>query len=470
MKQVILSSLFYLWTLPGLGQGFDLVDHSPETSLHPTDSDVELFCLVDEPYTFCSWRFGDHSCHHAADNDVTGTNCKISDKITWNVDGTKCGIVIAGVSQEERGQFTCSLTLEGPEVQSLNVKMSIDVAFPSEVAFTQKFEDDSDIGVIAGDQEIVGCHASDGFPKPSIRVALGVEPDTIDEENDVNLVEAEVGSDSSENDDGTINVVQYFKFTPTIEDCGHFIKCEAVQYNPAGEVIFESGPNVIARKIKVLYPPQPLQEPLEDLHYSINEPFLDLQVVFMASPAPSNNQVIWNINPGTYEDTDSTVIQAGDLASLKYEAFPLNSTGHTNVATLRIFNPTSEDAEYIYNLEATNGIGENKYNLNLVAHLNEEDVFIDQASQTSRPDYQPSDEDDTPKTAGMASGSIAGICIVIVLIIIIIVFVIFAKRKNKCCFAKKQSDPEKNPEAEAMNTQEGDQKKLEPDEKVPHPN
>lgn len=469
MIRVISSSLFCLVALAVLGHGFELVEYSPEAMLIRAGSEVELFCSSNEPYTFCTWKFGDNSCNHAADtlNEMSSNNCKISEKITWNADGTRCGITITDLSIEDKGTYSCSLVhlgLDGEsETESASAQMTVDVAIQTQVAFTNEFAASSPINVVAGDPAIVGCQATGGNPVPVIRVALGTEPDLIHEENDVNLVESSLGTEQSENEDGTFKLVKYFKFTPLNEDCEKFVKCEAVQYNPEGELLFDSGPTVISRQIKVNFGPQPLQEPLEDLVFYPGQFFMDIVVAFKSNPVPTNNQAIWNINPGTYENTDSIVIQAGGIPSLKYEAFPLNTTGHMVVSTLRIFNLSSVDADHIYTLDVTNGIGSNKYVVKLVSEATEDDIFL---SQNSRPDYNPSDEDENIKTAGLGSGTIAGICIVVILIICIVVFVVCIKRKEMFCFAKKKTDIEKNPEAEPMN-QSKDEKEKEPADKNP---
>ena len=62
------------------------------------------------------------------------------------------------------------------------------------------------------------------------------------------------------NDDGTLDVVEHYMLMPSMADCGKYIKCEALQYDDAGELLFEHGSGVVDKKIMVTFPPQDIME------------------------------------------------------------------------------------------------------------------------------------------------------------------------------------------------------------------
>ena len=57
---------------------------------------------------------------------------------------------------------------------------------------------------------------------------------------------------------------------------------------------------------------------------------------------------------------DSIVVQAGSAHKDKYEALPLNVTGHSVVAILNIKHLSETDAAYEYFLDVTTDVGNQK--------------------------------------------------------------------------------------------------------------
>ena len=70
----------------------------------------------------------------------------------------------------------------------------------------------------------------------------------------------------------------------------------------------------------------------------------EVTINFLSNPAPTNNEAIWHINP-TKEDSSppppgSILVQAGTSSEdSRYEAAPLNITGHEVSATLFVNDP-----------------------------------------------------------------------------------------------------------------------------------
>jgi len=292
------------------------------------------------------------------------------------------------------------------------------VHFAEEYNFVEPVPVAMDVGVT------VECHAKGGWPTPTIKVALGEEPGIISAE-DRFLMIAEGASETIENDDGTMDVVNFFTLVPSMGDCGKYIKCEAVQMDEGGSLLFDDGASVVSKKIMVTFPPQPLHEPVGPITFTPGEEFVEVEVTFMANPVPLNHEAKWRIVPSIDTGIDPVDVYAGNDFFEKYSAAPLNATGHSVVANFIINEPTYADEDFEYQLEVSNEQGEAYYAFSLTTRA----LLITTMA--------PKDGEDGPQAdqGGVSGGTIAAIVIVVLIVIIGLILVFWAKKNNKWCFA-----------------------------------
>ncbi len=213
-----------------------------------------------------------------------------------------------------------------------------------------------------------------------------------------------------------------------IDDDLRFVKCEAVQYDADGNLLFAGGSGVISRQIAVTFAPQPLLENLEPFIYSKDQDVLQIDITFSANPVPENNQAIWHM--GT--QGNEVAVQAGDTLGEKFQAIDLIVFEHNVTASLIIKNLSPDDENQDYYLKVVTVLGEQSYPFRL--------QMTEQYETTSNPDALTEIES---QSAGLSGGAIAGIVILIIIILALVGFGVWCKLPNKFCFEPKNPNEQK---------------------------
>lgn len=439
----------------------ELADQTAEAILVAEGTDVVLQCTGDVGYEFCKWTLADgQTCLVTAGSSDEA--CSANPRLTWDNDEARCALTIPTVARAtDLGAYTCQLV--DADLNSVEASIAVDVAVPATTHFGADFEGEDPeeaVPVKAGELVIVECHATGGYPDPVVSASLGEDPSLIDEENDVLLEFTENANQRQEMEDGTVDLVSYVSFMPTMADCGKYVKCEAIQKNEDGELLFDHGSDLKARKIMVTFPPTPLADQLgpfpyspEDEEYQDGQP-LTVSVTFMANPVPMNNEAIWHFTTGEGEDADVMVLRAEDSHNTKYSALPLEYDGHSVTATLEIYELSAADADIAYSLRVQTSEGENTYTFALIYDV--EHVYTTEAT---RPDFAP--EETEAKKGGLSGGTIAAIVIVVLAIVVGLAISGWAKSNGRMCFASNQNPTQrgKAKEEKAMKKAEAEQKK-----------
>ena len=200
---------------------------------------------------------------------------------------------------------------------------------------------------------------------------MGNSPDVIDLDNDKILPLAEGASTREAYTDGTVDISQSFVLVASAYETEMFVKCEAIQEDENGDILFESGSNVVSRQIEVTFPPQPLQQELEPFEFVAGETTLQVDITFLANPVPENNQARWHVNTGS--EASELDVQAGDTLGSKYSALDLQTwEGAPNVtASFVIYDLIEDDQNVFYYLEVITAQGEERYDFSLRAAPND---------------------------------------------------------------------------------------------------
>ena len=405
---------------------FEIVDHSENVAIMQGSSG-SLFCQSDEPYEFCRWIHDESgtTCRISSDNIDTIQTCGGDDHIEWELDTHRCGIKINGASRSsDVGKFKCSLN-GGEELRSASATTDVDVYVPALVTFEGDFGPEKNVAVDADQTVEFVCVAEGGYPAPDLKAALGEDADIMYSDFDLQLNYYEDKDEMETDEDGIVTLKRTFHFQPKQHDCGKFVKCEAIQVNHEGNPLQDES-EISSRKITVQFPPQPFEEEPAPIVFFDGEKFVNIKLIFQASPIPLDSQVIWHINPsgGDAAAEDSIVLSADRVVDDKYRALSLNTSGHNVMAILQISDPQPEMMSWSYYLEVHTEKGSQKYPFTLL-HLKEpehEDP-LDDTSTTL--DYE---------TEGMSTGLVAVIVVVVVIGLGIVFGIFIAKKNQLCCF------------------------------------
>lgn len=420
--------LFYLVVAVAVvSNAFELTGQSGDATIVEGGSH-SLYCESDIPYEFCKWTHVESgtTCSIANDYIEGAYDCKSQPKLLWDLTETKCGITIEGASRpDDVGTYKCEL-YEGPTVASGNLK--IDVEVPSYVSFTGQFSEGSTVEVVADQTVIVECEAMAGFPEPHVLATMVMEGT---DEEPTELTEVPEMTTRTEKEDGTVSVKKGFTLYPHANDCGKHVICHAIQ----GESFHEE----MARKLSVTFPPAPLDEQLAPFGFQVDSEYPAVaEIKFMANPTPEDNQAIWHINPSGQEaQPDSVVLQAGVISDdSKYEALPLNISGHEVTATLLIQKPQLEEENYAYHLHVMTKVGDNSYAFRMQRQV------VPYYPTTIQPDGRGGQAGGSNgSTSKMGAGSVAAIVIIILLILAGVGVTYWARKNDKWCFRQASTKP-----------------------------
>ena len=423
--------------------GIELISSSKPKMIPQGDS-YTLFCETDEPYEICKWSHAEQekNCRVTSDEIEAkqGTECSDDSHLIWELTETSCGITIQNAARSDIGEYKCTVGVLEPEISILTETVSIDISVPAIVIFQGNFAEATEIQIDLETEAVVECHVTGGYPHPMIQAAIGQHKDYIDTEQADEILEV-VDEQTSELDDGTYEVSKSFKFTAAEAHCGQYVKCEAVQKDGEGNILFQEQ-DVMSRKLSIVFGPQPLSPPLQPFNFTEGAESLEISIVFSANPIPANNQAIWHINPTGNASHESHVLQAGQEDG-RYDALPLNNTQQENHgvrATLKISNPTIDDLENVNYLEL---IGTQKYYFTL--QIVEFPIEPTDNLQNDDGDKTIGGQDiENSEAKGMGVGSVVAIVIVVAVICLIIGCVVYSKRTGKCCFEKYNGVPTKD--------------------------
>ena len=413
----------------------------PEPAMIPQGNSHTIFCETDEPYEICKWSHVEtgKTCRVTSDEieEKQGTECNDESHLIWDLTETRCGITIQNAARSDIGEYKCTVGVLEPTVLILTESANIDVSVPAIVTFQGSFADSYTQTLDLETEVVVECHVTGGYPQPTIQAAIGYDKDHIEAEG-VDQVLESGDEQMNELDDGTFEVTKSFTFTTESKHCGQFVKCEAVQNDADGNLLFQEQ-DVMSRKLNIVFGPLPLESALEPFTFAEGDETVEINIIFPANPVPKDNEAIWHINPTGEASTQSHVLHAGVIEEdEKYAALPLNDTHlhHGVRASLIITNPSFEDLEHINYLEIITPKGTQRYDFAL--------ELVEPSDNPDGDNETKAIKDDEIK--GMGVGSVIAIVIVIAVICLIIGCVVYAKRTGKCCFERYNSVPTKQPD------------------------
>ena len=403
----------------------------------PQGDSYTLSCETDEPWEMCKWSHAESGkeCRVPKDDieEKTATDCQ--EHIIWDLTETSCGITIENAARSDIGEYKCTVGVLEPDVSFVSQTVSVDISVPAIVIFQGDFADQTEVELELDSEAVVQCHVTGGYPRPLIQAAIGYEKDHINTESEDEILE-EIEDTTIELDDGTFEVTKSFKFVVIEDHCGQYVKCEAVQTDEEGNLLFQEQ-DVMSRKLSVVYGPQPLHEDgLPSFNFTEGDESLQIDIVFKANPIPEDNEAIWHINPTGNASHESHVLQAGHSEEDgRYMALPLNNSleeSHGVHAILVISAPTKDDLENVNYLEVSTlkGVQQYHFSLNLLEEPMEETTFEENFEQFKEVTKLSTEEE----VKGMGVGSVIAIVIVIAVICLIIGCVVYSKRTGKCCF------------------------------------
>jgi len=309
-----------------------------------------------------------------------------------------CGLVINSVTDNDAGNWKCSITARKEDGKGVSGSDDISVVVlkaPSSVSLNVD-------GILTVTPEqtdaTVRCTAEGGEPVPSFSWLLDGAPAS------VQVV------DSGEQDNGHFQEVS---MTPTKADNGKTLECVANSeaYKPED---LENGLNKAGVQLNVEYAPEPQKDDLKFYGMSVGKP-TEIEIKFRLNPAPSNME--WVMADGT------RVPQGSESNDGKYRATLATSEDadepDLHTAMLTINDVSEKDGGTTSSLVVTNAHGEATISF--------------QIEIGAKP----------PTEAG--TGPVIAIIIIILLVIVVIAVAVVARSQGLLCFAARDgvNDPEK---------------------------
>merc|ERR1711935_1072388 len=215
-----------------------------------------------------------------------------------------------------------------------------------------------------------------------------------------------------------------------MDDCGLHVQCEVDQ----GEGVLQKQES---RQPLIVYQPQPVYLPTP-FQYKQGDT-TSVGIRFLANPVPEANEVIWHHSPPVLEEGSPPPpgefnLESGQVnEDGRFEALPLNVTGHEVFAVLLVNDPDDDLLDGIFYLEASNAYGKQTYEFSF------EKYVLDWNTEAPPEPETPTEE---PKSNSMAAGSIAAIVIVVLGIILGFSLTYWAKTNDKWCFQKPDTKPD----------------------------
>jgi hypothetical protein len=316
-----------------------------------------IWCEADADLDYCTWSQQEQEipvkCLALAEGE--SKTCSDKPQVSVSVEGPKCSLNFdAGATRtEDLGTYTCLLTKDRDSADST---VNVDVLVPASLNFQGDFNDYGTVQVNLDSNTLITCSATGGYPTPVVTAML------VNEEGEVIrdlMVMTDMAQENEDLFDGTTEVTQTFLMVPHMEDCGRLVQCAMVQ----GDQAFMGSEQ---RKLMVMFAPQ---------HTDLSTPFgfqagsdypAVVTIRFMANPPPLDNEAIWQISPTKDEiqppPPGSFSLAAGQVSDdSRYEALPLNVTGHEVSATLLVSGPQEDLLDGSYYLHVVTSEGEMSY-------------------------------------------------------------------------------------------------------------
>ncbi len=444
--------------LVSLSAAFEIVDKSPDLLVREGE-ELSLACEADVEFFTCTWHHvpTGKKCTMLSGSMGGRNTCQSDERYSWETsDPRRCQLRIAEASRDvDAGEHRCTLIFfsadaagDGGKPQSDIANVTVRVARPARPVLggdlQVRMEEGEEMPVmttVAGEQRVLQCSSESADPKGRLSLFLFKEVE------DTRVLEP-LEMEDHQNEDGTFYGNVSAMFVPSPSDCGKTLCCDSVQFL-AGEQEEPMREKACA-KVRVRFPPQPSTEPFGPYGFTDDEDSIRIDLHFLANPVPENNRAIWHLTPReglAGPGAQTMVLQAGSVHdSGKYEAEPLDVSGHRVSAGLVIRDLSPEDVDFEYALHVSNELGEERYAFSVVRA---EDYGGDSyLGGEEDPDARESEgatgeEQEDVQEGGVGTGTIVGICIVVVAIAGIALLVFWAKSKEKMCFKPKGKKKEK---------------------------
>jgi len=333
-----------------------------------------------------------------------------------------CGLVINSVTDNDAGNWKCSITARKEDGKGVSGSDDISVVVlkaPSSVSLNVD-------GILTVTPEqtdaTVRCTAEGGEPVPSFSWLLDGAPAS------VQVV------DSGEQDNGHFQEVS---MTPTKADNGKTLECVANSeaYKPED---LENGLNKAGVQLNVEYTPEPQKDDLKFYGMSVGKP-TEIEIKFRLNPAPSNME--WVMADGT------RVPQGSESNDGKYRATLATSEDadepDLHTAMLTINDVSEKDGGTTSSLVVTNAHGEATISFQIEIGAKPptgEDVLSE----------GPEALDDEAGT-----GPVIAIIIIILLVIVVIAVAVVARSQGLLCFAVPVKGGESDEKEKTVDKEEG---------------
>ncbi|XP_044762896.1 fasciclin-3 isoform X2 [Coccinella septempunctata] len=301
------------------------------------------------------------------------------------LDSGQCGFTINSVSEKNNGIIKCTLGMTTETKESVG-KMHLIVAKPPQPPMMEVSRGPDNVGVYKIHDTIhASCAVNDGRPAANISWYLDDVPilEGLSMPTIVEIAKENLQSKSQ-------NLTRQLRAS----DNGKRLRC--VAHHPA----YPNGQHETSRQLDVVYPPQPLKNPLEQFGYIIGQQGV-ISVVIEANPKP---KIEWfvagqNIKEGNSDNTGR--IDAQPIVELEQGRYEVN---------LRMAAVQKEDTEKEYILAAQNQMGRQEYHVRI----------------STNPE---------PEGLELGLGSLVGIVVAICILLMAVFLLIFAKTTGRWCFS-----------------------------------
>ncbi|XP_045465832.1 fasciclin-3 isoform X2 [Harmonia axyridis] len=383
-KAKILSLLVQMVVGLSLFQGFlcARVEITPSVILVLPGHNVTFVCRVAERLQYCRVEIPGEDSKNLNPDIPSSGNVKY---YGLGLESGQCGFTINSVSERNNGMIKCTLGIPRESQESVGT-MQLIVAKPPQVPVMEVSKGSDNVGVYKIHDTIhASCSVNDGRPAANISWFLDDIP-ILEDLSMPTIVEIAKENFQSKSQ----NLTRQLRAS----DNGKRLRC--VAQHPA----YPNGQQETSRQLDVVYPPQPLKNPLEQFGYIIGQQGV-ISITIEANPKP---KIEWfvaeqNIKEGNSDSTGR--IDAQPIIELEQGRYEVN---------LRMAAVQKEDTEKEYILAAQNQIGRQEYHVRI----------------STNPE---------PEGLELGLGSLVGIVVAICILLMAVFLLIFAKTTGRWCFS-----------------------------------
>jgi len=380
------TSLIVSVLLIGWASGVTIEPENPVVRLgDPT----QLMCKVRGPIKSCLWEINGelYTLQEGAKYQPVG-----------NMQDGECGIQ-AYVTEQENGQWTCRLFLEGTVDRAQRASTNVTLLSLPQIQIRPS---DNPITVIAGETSDLNCIVGNARPTPAILWMIGDRE--IDSSNRKTV--------AVPSRDGLTTITDTLRYAFQASDHGQTVRCIT-----AGPWIREDDNHDTSAQLNVIFPAQP-KEPSTLYGFVAGQPG-DITVNFTANPRPI--RVYWKI------DETELVVEpfGGRMSNERFDASELRNTNASSYeARLRVKSVADSDSRRDFHLVVES-------ELNSEPFLQD---YIVRISMNAAP----------LQSGGVSGGGIAAIIIVLVAVLVVTAVVLYARNTGRWCFAGNGKTPGAN--------------------------